>query len=775
MSISIMADNQLPKHDLTVREIEILGLVADGLTNREIADQTQLTLDTIKWYLKQIYSKLHVGNRTQAAAKAREMKLIGYESQPQAAPTRLPSTTTPFLGRGAEVTTITTLIQDSPARLVTIHGIGGMGKTRLALEVAQQLEPQFSDGVLFVSLAQVTYDPLLAIAHAVRLPITDPREVMDRLGGYLHNKKLLLVLDNFEHLTDHAISITKLLERTRKLRLLVTSREKLHLTGEHIYPLEGMPVDEDPAHSGVHQLFLLHARSVNPLFQPTHAEISIISEICKLLGGMPLAIEIAARWSSVLSVDEIHEHLSDNLDLLATDERDRPARQQSVRVTFDYSLKLLDHTEQEMLLLLGIFHPDGFSAQAAQAVAGAGPLQIKRLFDASLIKRGHDGRFGFHPLIRQYVEALLHQNTNVLNTARTRYLGYYRHFATTLIQGVHQSIDLGQFVPLVPEWHNFSRAWEFAVRSNDFDWLLDVVEIGYVCEIANLWAETNALLAGTLSILPSGQEILRGRMLAVYTLFTARAADITGSRASANESWSLLAETEYTWDAISAMCQLAITEAAMGDHKYAFDILNTIEEIEGRQELYPNRYIETIRSCVRPIVLYFTGYVAEAFPLLQTMAAPSWHEFRGQLCECYLELGMIDEARDTLEDLFDAALANNNPRIFMGCTYYLTQISSSSETLLIDLVQSFVELPRLKISYPMLAGVSHYYALQLCTRRHLTWGMLLFRTNLYMLRELEAFALMYQYTLSIAIALTEFHRQGSAEILLALVEDLDCP
>ncbi|MEM6529895.1 MAG: hypothetical protein AAF653_16465, partial [Chloroflexota bacterium] len=380
-----------------------------------------------------------------------------------------------------------------------------------------------------------------------------------------------------------------------------------------------------------------------------------------------------------------------------------------------------------------------------------------------------------HPLIRQYVEELLQTRTDLMNTARIRYMDYYRHFAITLIDGLSQTIDLSQSMQLVPEWYNFSRAWGFAVHSGDFEWLVDVVEIGYVCEMANLWGETNALLSGTLPHIPSEQDILRGRLLAVHTFFTSRAADMEGSRASAHESWSLLAETEYLWGAVGAMCQLAMTEAAMGDPEQAFDVLDAIEQVERRTELSPNRYIETICSCARPIVLYYTGHVAQALPLLETMVAPTWHEFRGQLCECYLEMGMVNESRDTLENLFGAALENNNPRIFMGCVYYLTQIDSSSETLLDDLVQSFVELPRLRISYPMLAEISYYYALQLCTRRHITWGMVLFRTNLHMLKALNAFSLMYQYTLSVAVALTWFHNPGATNILQALIGDMDCP
>ena len=156
-------------HDaLSEREIEILGLLNEGLTNREIADKTGLTLYTVKWYLKQIYSKLYVSNRTQAAAKARELGLFDEDAEAPAKPEpiiTLPETLTPFYGRRDELDRIETMLLDDSTRLITLHAAGGMGKTRFALEAAHQFQPKFEDGAFFVPLGSVRNDPLFTITE----------------------------------------------------------------------------------------------------------------------------------------------------------------------------------------------------------------------------------------------------------------------------------------------------------------------------------------------------------------------------------------------------------------------------------------------------------------------------------------------------------------------------------------------------------------------------------------------------------------------------------
>ncbi|MEL6524683.1 MAG: LuxR C-terminal-related transcriptional regulator, partial [Chloroflexota bacterium] len=197
--------------DLTEREIEILELLNEGLKNKEIATRTHLTLYTVKWYLKQIYSKLYVSNRTQAATKARELGLFQDDAkrisrEMAAIRTNLPERTMSFFGREADIKQVKDwLLGDM--RLVTLHGIGGMGKTRLALEVGHQLLPAFTDGVYFISLTASDINPLHLLADTLALNTTEA-DITAQVATYLHNKHMLLILDNFEHLLPYATEIS---------------------------------------------------------------------------------------------------------------------------------------------------------------------------------------------------------------------------------------------------------------------------------------------------------------------------------------------------------------------------------------------------------------------------------------------------------------------------------------------------------------------------------------------------------------------------------------
>ena len=210
---------------LTLREREILGLLADGLTNREIADRLYLSHETIKWYNKQLYGKLGVSNRTQAAAKAQE--LAQEESQELASARRnsrpknnLPAPLTSFVGRQRELDEVASLLEES--RLLTLTGPAGTGKTRLALQVAAQVAEGFADGVTLVELAPLKDPALVAdtVARVLGLTNTTEQTIIKVLANYMENKELLLVLDNFEHLLEAAPLASDLLSAASSLKIL---------------------------------------------------------------------------------------------------------------------------------------------------------------------------------------------------------------------------------------------------------------------------------------------------------------------------------------------------------------------------------------------------------------------------------------------------------------------------------------------------------------------------------------------------------------------------
>ncbi|MBZ0276485.1 MAG: protein kinase [Anaerolineae bacterium] len=430
----VYAENSPLVEQLTERETEILGLLGEGLSDREIAHQLVIELSTVKWHNRQIYSKLGVSSRQEAVIRAKELGLIAQSvvSIPAYGGSNLPVQTTPFVGREVELEELTRLLEDTDVRLVSIVASGGMGKSRLALAAAEKLIGEFVSGVFFVELAPLT-DPdhiPAAIADAVGYPFQQGgRDPKQQILDYLSNKALLLVLDNFEHLSSGVGLVTDILKTAPHIHILVTSRERLNQTGETVYNLSGMdvPRSETPrdaqAYAAV-KLFMQSARRVQPQFELTPDNAGYIVRICRLVEGIPLGILLAAGWISMLSPQEIAAETAQSFDFLETDLRDIPERQRSIRSVFDYSWNLMDGTEQDTFQRLAVFR-GGFTRQAAQTVTGASLKTLTRLVNKSLLRRDPDtGRFGIHELLRQYAENQL-EAAGEAEAARDNHSAYY--------------------------------------------------------------------------------------------------------------------------------------------------------------------------------------------------------------------------------------------------------------------------------------------------------------------------------------------------------------
>ncbi len=365
---------------LTQREREILGLLADGLTNREIADRLYLSHETIKWYNKQLYGKLGVSNRTQAAAMAQEYAL---EEDQQPAPVRptaplkhnLPAPLTSFIGRRLELDELASLLEET--RLLTLTGPAGTGKTRLALQVARQVLEDFSDGVYFVELAPLK-DPVLVadtVARSLRLTTTTEQSIASVLANYLASKKLLLVLDNFEHLLEAAPLASDLLSAAPNLRILTTSREALGLYGEQEYPVPplGLPDLSDPVspssltdHEAV-ALFMQRAQAVVPNFALSEEDAPGVAEICVRLDGLPLAIELAAARVKLFSPQALLSQIESRFTALGDGPRGLSERQRTLRGAIDWSYELLNDPEKKLFTRLSVFQ-GGRTIEAVEEV-----------------------------------------------------------------------------------------------------------------------------------------------------------------------------------------------------------------------------------------------------------------------------------------------------------------------------------------------------------------------------------------------------------------------
>jgi predicted ATPase/class 3 adenylate cyclase len=351
-----------------------------------------------------------------------------------ARPNNLPAQLTSFVGREEAIATVKALLAD--ARLLTLTGPGGTGKTRLALQVAGEVLADFADGAFFVDLSAIK-DPAVVpseIAGALGMAEEPGRPIVESLKDHLRDRELLMVLDNFEQVPDAAPAVLGLVEAAPKLKVLVTSRAALHLYGEREVPVPPLLLP-DPAHlpdlTSLSQyeavaLFIERAAGVRPDFAVTNENAPAVAELCVRLDGLPLAIELAASRVNLLSPQAILARLEQRLPLLAATARNVPERQRTLRGAIDWSYDLLDEPERRLLVRLSVF-AGGATLEAVEAVANpGGDLDVldglASLVDKSLLRRtetaGGEGRFGMLETIKEYAGDRLAEAFDAADTVR---------------------------------------------------------------------------------------------------------------------------------------------------------------------------------------------------------------------------------------------------------------------------------------------------------------------------------------------------------------------
>ncbi len=326
--------------------------------------------------------------------------------------TKLPLAKQVFIGRTAEMDTITERCQDKNCRLLTLVGVGGIGKTSLALEIATRQQNVFTDGAVFVDLARLEQSNLVpnAILEAIGERATD--HALDRVLSILASKNMLLLLDNFEHVISARDVVTAILEHCPNMRLLVTSREALGLRAEQIIELQGLPAPDQifPLQSqDAAQIFLRAAQRSSLEFRFSDDDLPVFTRIFQAVSGIPLGLELAASWIRTLPLSEIADELEQSLDLLAIDAPDVPNRHRSFAAVFHSSWQLLNATEQTVLANLSVFR-GGFDKDMAIQVANANLPLLLRLVNKSLVTR-QEQRFYLHEMIRQYSQQYLETTT----------------------------------------------------------------------------------------------------------------------------------------------------------------------------------------------------------------------------------------------------------------------------------------------------------------------------------------------------------------------------
>ena len=391
-------------------------------------------------------------------------------------PSNLPSLFTSFIGREKEQREVIHLLKKN--RLVTLAGAGGIGKTRLAIQVGHQLRPDYAQGVWFVPLDSIS-DPLrvpLTVASVFGIREVMDREVIETLKNDLRLKTSLLILDNCEHLLDACAQLANtLLRHCPNLRILATSRELLQMEGEAVYSLPSLSTPggseslETISEYESIQLFVERAALALSTFQLTKENAQAIADICRRVDGIPLAIELIVARVNILKVEEISNQLQNSFALLANNYRTTLSRHQTLRASIDWSWSLLTDAEQVFLRQLSVF-AGGWTLESAQAVCDGNALNlINSLAQKSLIvveqELEHETRYHFHEMLRQYAYEMLVESGEE-ETVRTRHLKYFLSLSEKIEPGLRSMNHDEWFARAIYERDNLHAALEQAAKTD---------------------------------------------------------------------------------------------------------------------------------------------------------------------------------------------------------------------------------------------------------------------------------------------------------------------
>ncbi len=374
---------------LTHREQDILKCMAQNMSDREIADQLVLSINSVKWYARRIYEKLDVSTRQKAVIKARKLEMLEDAAPRNVRGNNLPRQLTNLVGRSAEIIEVVELVWKN--NLVTLTGSGGVGKTRLALAAAGELLDDFQDGVFVVDLAPFSSPQMVIQTMMNTMGILEEagRDPIESVIFYFKYRQTLLILDNCEHLADACAQlIHTLLSRLSGLKVLATSREPLGVEGEVLFRVPSLSC---PARGQTYTVEkLLEFDAIKLFVERTQASLTgfelnpqnsaAVTQICLRLDGIPLAIELAASRSASLGIAQIAERLDQSFRMLTGGARTSLERHRTLRSTIEWSYQLISDRERILLRRLGIFM-NGWTLEAAEKVCSGEDLHENMVLD----------------------------------------------------------------------------------------------------------------------------------------------------------------------------------------------------------------------------------------------------------------------------------------------------------------------------------------------------------------------------------------------------------
>ncbi len=553
--------------------------------------------------------------------------------------TNLPVVSIPLVGREHELGELVAMLSNG-TRLLTLTGTGGTGKTRLALQVAAELVGTLHDGVFWVPLVGLT-DPALVdseVAQAIGAP--------DDLTGFLRGRELLLLLDNFEHLLDAAPSVSAVLGACPRVRVLVTSRAPLHVSGEQEYRLEPLPTDDAST------LFVQRARGVGRVLEPD----TTIEAICARLDGLPLAIELAAARTKLLAPERLLERLDTSLPILTGGARDAHARQRTLRATIEWSYDLLDPAAQELFARLSVFSGT-FPLEAAEQVCDAELDCLATLVDYSLVKPIGDDRFLMLETIGEYARERLGGAEEAVGL-RARHSGYFAALAEEAYE--HRFADEAEWSARLELDHDDLRAALDWLQADDVDRALELAgALGWFWLAHGHLVEGRGRLVDALTAsTASGRS--RARALTSSGALVARCGSADGGRAQLDDAiglWRELGDRDELASALDTLGWLLVYDAG-DDHAS----LSTFEQCLELRRALEDRDGE-IRALVGVAqVLVALGETDRAEPMSHELLEMADGDRRTEhfayhfLADCALIRGKTQEAERRYRQSLEAAV-----------------------------------------------------------------------------------------------------------------------
>lgn len=591
---------------------------------------------------------------------------------------------TPFVGRDNEITSLVRLLDEH--RLVTLLGQGGVGKTRLAKHVAALIAGRHRHGVRTVSFDGIPTTALMwaTIGEAIGVSHSAHGDARTRVFTALRRRSILLVLDGFEHFVAMGREVLELLARAPGLRVLVTSRERINVSAEVVLELAGLPTQLGeaagaPARDDALQLFAERARHVVPGFELNETLLPAVAQLCQLVDGLPLAIELAASMLRILDCHEIVAELLKNYDILSTDLRDVPERHRNLRAVFEQSWRLLPPAEQDALMRLSVFAA-GFSRDAATAIGNTSLGVLRALSDKSLLQHIGSDRYKLHSVIRQHAHKHLSPAARLsIAEAHARYYGIFVRSRASLLTGRDQGSAATEMVRELPE---LRAGWHHAAAVGDERLLECYIDGLYQLYLLRSWFREGAA-EFWVAIDTTRSSVTSARLLARQGKFLFRLGEISAARDLLARSLRMLRQLDARRDMLLPLRTVAVLSTVLGKYGAAERLLRTAvrmcKQVGDRHEL--GIALVDLAYAITPQgrAIEVESLLREGMVLLESMGDESATSVAAtSLGALLLEERRFDEAREILNRALQSSRAIGNERIVASALLNLGALASQT-------------------------------------------------------------------------------------------------